>query len=286
MSAYVIWGILPFYWKMMGPVPPTEILAWRVVSGAMVVWTIILFRGQIELKKLLTFRAVGMLMLAAVLISINWGIYVWSVATDRLLEAGLGYYINPLVNVVLGVVFLSERLGPVRLTALGFATGGVLVMTLAAGVFPWTSLALACSFGCYGLIMKKMPGHMNNMEILAWILLLLSPVALTWMISLGFRGEWHFTGNGNLSTALLLLAGVPTFLPLWLFGVGARRLPLGTIGFLQYIAPTMMVSIGVFVYGEPFGLIRGISFALVAIALGLYTSTLFKPARVKSVPNP
>ncbi len=273
-SSYVIWGILPIYWKFLSAVPSLEILAWRVGGCSLLVWFIILIRRRLLPGSVYNLKVISLLFGASIFIALNWGLFIWAVTSEKILEAGLGYYINPLINVILGVLFFSEKLGRIRVVALFLASGGVTIMAVASGVFPWISIILAISFGFYGLMIKQLPDEFDNIEILVWVLVLLGPVAGIFLGMKGFSGELHFIGYGISTSILLIFAGFVTFIPLWLFGVGARRLPLGVIGFLQYVAPTMMLLIGTLIYGEPFSLLKGIAFALVAVASGLYSSTL------------
>ncbi|MDC7218368.1 MAG: EamA family transporter RarD [Spirochaetales bacterium] len=272
LSAYMIWGLLPIYWKVLHSVPSAELLAWRVAGAAFIAWAFILLRGRkpVPLTKVLFLRVLA----AALLIGFNWGIYLWAIEFEHMVEASLGYYINPLLNVLLGMIFFSEKLGKTRLAALLLAAVGVLIMTFQNGVFPWLSFALALSFGLYGLVTKKFPPEMDSIEALAREMTLLGPPAVLYLIFLGSRGASHLSGYGQNVTVLLILAGSVTLLPLWLFGRGAKRLPLGVLGFLQYIAPTLMLLLGTLVYGEPFGWGKAAAFAFILTALALYSSTI------------
>lgn len=275
-TAYLIWGFLPVYWKLLGVVPSLELLAWRVAGCSVFAWIVVLTRGRRSSRSLFTRRTIRLLITAALLIAANWGLYIWAVNSERILEASLGYYINPLVNVVLGVLFFSEPLGPRRKIAIILALVGVVLMTLYAGVFPWVSLVLALTFGFYALTVKKLPQELDSIEVLAWVTGILGPFAAGYIVFAalsGTGGGWHLVGYGPTVTVLLLVAGLVTLLPLWLFGVGAKRLPLGVLGFLQYVAPTLMLLLGVLVYGEPFGGFRIAAFALVLAALAVYSST-------------
>lgn len=273
-SAYLIWGLLPVYWKTLGIVPSIELLAWRVAGCGVFAWFIIIFRRKALNRNIFTTKVVINLVLAALLIGGNWGVFIWAVATERILEASLGYYINPLVNVVLGVMFFSERMSRTRYIAIFLALAGVILMTLDAGTFPWLSILLALQFGFYGLAVKSLPSGIDSIEVLAWETALLGPIAAAYLAYLGGNGTLHFTGYGPTVTLMLVLAGIVTLVPLLLFGIGARRIPLSAMGFLQFVAPTMMLLLGVFAYNEPFGIYRGISFILVATALVLYSTTL------------
>jgi chloramphenicol-sensitive protein RarD len=274
LLAYLIWGMLPVYWKVLHQVSSLELLAWRVAGCTLLAWAFILLRGRkpVPLTKVLFIRITT----AAILIGLNWGIYLWAVAAEKMVEASLGYYINPLINVILGMIFFSEKMGKIRLAALILAFIGVIIMTIQNGVFPWVSLGLALSFGLYGLVTKKFPPEMDSIEALAREMILLGPLAMGYLVFIGFKGSWHIEGFGQEVTLMLILAGVVTLLPLWLFGRGAKMLPLGVLGFLQYIAPTCMLLLGTLVYGEPFGWEKGLAFAFILTALGLYSSTLIR----------
>ncbi len=276
LTAYALWGFLPIYWKALAVVPPVELLAWRVGGAGIIAWFFIFLRKRPLNRSILNVKAASYLLIAAVLISCNWGLYLWAVFAGKIVEASLGYYINPLISVLLGVLFFSEQMGRTRYIAIFFASAAVILMTLDSGVFPWLSLVLAFSFGFYGFAVKHLPSEIDSIEVLAWETLLLSPLAIGYLVFRGIGGVLHFTGSGTGVTVLLVLAGLVTLLPLWLFGVGAKRIPLSTMGFLQYLAPTIMLLLGVLVYGEHFGLFRGLAFTLVAAALVLYSTTLAK----------
>ncbi|MCG8453389.1 MAG: EamA family transporter RarD [Spirochaetales bacterium] len=273
LGAYLLWGILPIYWKQLGAVPPMEQLAWRVLGCAIISWVWVLSRGKRAPKHVFTKKTLGALLAATILIAANWGTYIWALSVNRMVEASLGYYINPLVNVVLGVVFLSEKLAKRQRIAVALASLGVLVMTLFAGVFPWVSLILALCFGFYGLVVKTLPSEFDSIETLAWLMAFLGPLAAGYLLWCGnSEAGLHLVGYGSLVTTLLLLSGFVTLIPLWLFGIGARSLPLSVLGFLQYVAPSIMLLLGVLVYKEPFGLAQALTFVLILSALGLSTT--------------
>lgn len=274
IAAYLVWGILPVYWKTLDMVSPLEILSWRIAGCGVTAWIFVLLRRRPVQKELMNRYNAALAVSGSILIVCNWGIYIWAVSTGRILEASLGYYINPLVSVLLGVLFFSEKLGRVRYIALALALAGVVLMTLDAGTFPWVSVLLALLFGFYGLVVKRMPPQMDSVEILAWETVLLSPLAIGYLVYLGISGNLHLSGFGAMLTTMLLLAGSVTFLPLWLFGVGTRRIRLSSMGFLQFISPTMMLLLGVLVYREPFGVFRAVAFVVVAASLVLYSLTL------------
>jgi chloramphenicol-sensitive protein RarD len=211
----------------------------------------------------------------AALLSINWGVYVWAIANDRALDAALGYYINPLFSVALGAVLLRERLAGVQWLAVGLAAVAVTILTLSAGVVPWVALVLMTTFGLYGFLRKTLPIGPNQGFLLE--VLLLSPPALAYLLWLGPEG--HFLATSWRDTALLLGTGAVTAIPLMLYANGAKGLRLSTIGILQYIAPTMIFLIAVFVFAEPFGPARAVAFPLIWAALILYTGSMIRTAR-------
>ena len=249
MLAYVMWGLFPIYFKFLEAVSPTEMLAHRVVWAVPFGALIILFRRQWnEVQRAFANKAVlAWLSLAALSISINWLIYIWAVQNEHIFETSLGYYINPLVYVLAGVVLLGERLRRLQLAAVALAFVGVMILTISASEFPWVAISLALFFTVYGLIRKQIAiGAMPGLFVET---ILLFPLAFVWLLWLMRSGEATFT-SGNLTvSSLLLLAGPITVLPLMCFAVAARRLPLTTIGFMQFLAPTLQFVIGVY-YGE------------------------------------
>ncbi|MEE8440647.1 MAG: EamA family transporter RarD [Spirochaetia bacterium] len=273
LLSFLIWGFLPLYWKGLGGVPAIEMLAHRVFwAGAVLIVVVPLFQWR-ELR--VAFRDRPALLaatLAGLLLAANWFIYIWAISVDRLVEASLGYYINPLVNVLLGVVFLRERLTRLQTVALAFAAAGVLVLTFSHGQFPWISIALGFSFGIYGLVKKV--GRLNSLVSLLVELLLVAPVAGIYILIIQRAGQGSFAVGNGLVTGLLAGAGIVTVTPLLLFGAGARRIPLSRVGFLQYVAPTIILLIGTVLYDEPFTRVHAVSFTLIWVALAIYTVTI------------
>ncbi len=275
LLSFLIWGFLPLYWKWLGAVPATELLAHRVFWAAAILIVVVPVFQWRELRAAFRDpRALLAASLAGILLGANWFVYIWAISVDRLVEASLGYYINPLVNVLLGVVFLRERLNRPQTVALALATAGVLVLTFSHGQFPWISIALGFSFGIYGLVKKT--GRLNTLVGLLFELLLLAPVAGIYILIIGRAGEGAFAAGNGLVTALLAGAGIVTVTPLLLFGAGARRIPLSRVGFLQYIAPTAMLVIGTVFYGEPFTRAHAVSFTFIWIALVIFTVTMVR----------
>ncbi|MBF9058812.1 EamA family transporter RarD [Rhodobacterales bacterium HKCCSP123] len=277
VSAYLFWGFLPLYMKAIEHIPAVEIIAHRVLWSVPIAGAVLLVMRRTGdlVTALRTPRMVGMAAVTASLISVNWGVYVWSIANDRALDAALGYYINPLFSVALGAVILRERLAPAQWTAVGLAALAVTILTVSAGVVPWVALVLMTTFGIYGFLRKTLPIGPNQGFLLE--VLLLSPPAIAYILWLGPSG--HFLTPSWTDTALLVGAGAVTAIPLMLYANGAKGLRLSTIGILQYIAPTLIFLIAVFVFGEPFGPARAVAFPLIWAALVIYTASMLRTAR-------
>jgi len=269
-GAYALWGLFPLYFKAVAHVPAVEVLAHRIT------WTMVLMAGVIAVLRhwrrvVAAFadrRVAGGLVLAAAVITVNWGVFIWAIAVGRVLESSLGYFINPLVSVVLGVVVLSEWLRPLQWGGVGLAAAGVAYQVVAAGVFPWVSLTLAISFGIYGLLRKIVT--VDPTTGLFVETLVLAPFAAGYLLVLMAGGSGAM-GQAGWATTLLLLAGGPlTALPLLMFVAGAQRIRLSTLGLLQYIVPTAHFLLAVFAFGEAFTVHTLVTFACVWAALGLY----------------
>lgn len=279
-TAYLVWGFLPLYMKAVAHIPSLEVLAhralWSVPIAGMVL--VLLRRTGDIVAAFRSPRTLAMAALTAAIISVNWGTYVWAIAVGRTVETALGYYINPLMSIALGAVLLGERLDRLQLVAVGLAVVAVGVLTVEQGELPWVSLLLASSFALYGYLRKTLPIGPSQGFFLE--VLLIAPVALGYVLWLAARGEGHF--NGPDDWWLLMLAGPATATPLILFAFGAKLLRISTIGLLQYICPTMIAAIGVFVFGEPFGTARLVAFSLIWLALVIYTFSLFRPRPAKA----
>ena len=269
--AYILWGLFPLYIKQISQVPAVEIVLHRSA------WSLLFMVGLLALLRRFAWlgpvlrqpRTLAVFGLSALLLAANWLLYVWAVNHDRVLDASLGYFINPLVNVLLGYAVLHERPRPAQWAAVALAACGVLWLALGAGHVPWVSLVLALTFGFYGLLRKTAP--LGAIEGLALETLLLAPLAVGGLLWLGATGQGHF-GLGNHRLDLLLLAAGPaTAVPLLLFASGARRVTMATLGLLQYLGPSIQFLLGVFVYHEPFSLSRGLGFALIWTALAVYS---------------
>jgi chloramphenicol-sensitive protein RarD len=269
VGAYVLWGVLPVYWKALQTVPAKQILAHRIVWSCVLLAGLVLVRGELRtLRAAAGVRALRIYAAAAVLLAVNWLTYIWAVNAARIVETSLGYFINPLVSVLLGVVFLRERLGRTQWLAVAMAGTGVIYLTWQQGALPWVAVVLASTFGLYGLLKKTAPlGALPGLTLETGLLGL---PALAWLLQLEAEGTSAW-GHGGLRTTLLLtLTGVVTTLPLLLFASAARCLNLTTIGLLQYISPTCGLLIGVAVYGEPFDRTRWPGFMLIWTALAVY----------------
>lgn len=270
VGAYLIWGLIPIYIKALDGVAALEIVAQRIIWAVPLGGLILSARGQWRetLSAVRSPRIIGLLLLSASFIGANWLVYVWSVANERVLEASLGYYINPLTFVAAGVFILKEQLSRAQIAAVAMAGAGVCILTIGAGVFPWPALVLAFSFTAYGYIRKTTPvGAMPGLFIET---LLLSPVALAYLLWLSQNGTLAFGGSDTSLTVLLVAAGPATVIPLLLFALAARRLRLSTVGFLQYIGPTGQFFLGLY-YGEAFTIYHAICFGLIWAALALTT---------------
>jgi chloramphenicol-sensitive protein RarD len=284
LAAYLIWGMFPLYWPLLKPADAVEILAHRVVwSLVSVALLLLVIAGRSAWRALpRDARSLSLLTVAGVLIGINWGVYIWGVNHGHVVETSLGYFINPLVTVALGVVVLRERLRPAQWAAVGVAGAGVVVLTAQAGRPPWIALVLAFSFGAYGLV-KKIVGvsPMNGLVIEAAVLV---PVAAGYLAVTAAGGGGTFTTHGADHAALLASSGVVTVIPLLLFAGAAPRIELSRLGLMQYLTPTIQFVIGVTVRHEPLPAVRLVGFCLVWLALGIFTADLISlPARERQV---
>ncbi|WP_027364466.1 EamA family transporter RarD [Desulfotruncus alcoholivorax] len=274
-GAYILWGILPVYWKLIQQVPSEQILAHRFIWSFVFLLAVILVTRKTgtclsEVSEIVKEpRKLICVMLASVLISINWFTFIWAVNHNHILETSLGYYINPLVSVMLGIIVLKEKLSFWEAVSFLLAIIGVLNMTFHYGVFPWVALTLAFSFGLYGLFKKMVDiGAITGITLET---LFITPIALTFVFYVHINGTGAFSINTPMVTALLMGAGVVTAVPLVLFANGAKRLPLSIVGFLQYIAPTLTLFLGIFLYHEPFTSSRLTSFIFIWAALTIFS---------------
>jgi chloramphenicol-sensitive protein RarD len=267
IAAYSLWGVFPLVFHMLRSVDPGEILIHRVVWSFVVVVGLLVVRRDRHWFRDVRSRpgALPRLTLAAVFIAINWLVYIWAVNNDHVVEGALGYYINPLISVALGVAVLGERLRRLQVVALGFGAGAVAVLTVAYGRVPWIALVLACSFGAYGFLKKAVPvGAVTSLAVETLVLL---PAALTGLVVLEATGEAAWLHGSIGRDVLLVSLGVVTAVPLLLFGVSARRIPLTLVGLLQYLTPTLQLICGVAVFHEAMPPERLAGFVLVWVAL-------------------
>jgi len=271
VAAFLVWGLAPLFWNLLSSVPALELLAHRIVWSIPLLFAIIAGRRRLGVLRD-SFRSPGTAATAfagGVLLSVNWGVFVWAVTADHIVDASLGYFINPLVSVALGVIVLREHLRPAQRLAVAIAAVGVAGMTVFAGVMPWISLTLAFSFGTYGLL-KKRPNAAPPFEGLFMETAFVAAPALVYLAVLAGEGEGAF-GVSPSTTLLLIAAGAVTVAPLVLFAGAAQRIPLSMLGILQYITPTMHLLIGVIVFGEAVSGGEWFAFAMVWIALIIYT---------------
>lgn len=270
--AYACWGLFPLYFKALETVPPAEMLAHRVA------WSLVFLAAVLAAIRrwgwlapaLRDRRVLRSFAASATLIAVNWFVYIWAVGHGRVVEASLGYFINPLVNVLVGALVLHERLRRAQWGAVGLACLGVAWIGWAAGALPWIALLLAGSFSCYGLLRKTAP--LGALEGLAIESLLIAPFAVGLLVWLALQDRSAFVQAAAGTQWLIAAAGPLTAIPLLLFAAGARRIPFSLLGLLQYIGPTLQLAVGVLLFGEPFGPTRAAGFALIWLALALYST--------------
>lgn len=284
-SAYVTWGVIPIFWKLLTHVGAVEIVVHRIV------WTLIFALAALgawnRLPRLWAAlrnpRVMTALVASAVLIAMNWGLFIWAVTTDRIIDTSLGYYINPLVSFVLGVFWLGERLTKMQIAAIGLATLGVINQTVALGYLPWISLVLAVSFGLYGLIRKTVA--VESLEGLTVEAIVLAPLSLVYIVYMVASQQGAFMHVSLTTDLLLILAGPLTAIPLLLFAAGARLVRLSTMGFLQYLAPSISLVLAIFLYHEPFTPTHAVTFALIWCALALVSWEAFRRETSAAAPQ-
>ncbi len=268
---YFLWGLVPLYWKQLTHVDPVELIAHRHVWSLF--FLVVLLRVQGGFKPIVdalrSVRSIGINFLSATLLSINWLVYVWGVNTGHVIECSLGYFLVPLVNVVVGRLVLREHLRTAQWLAIGFAAMGVIAMVVQLGSPPWIALILAASWGAYSLMRKRSP--LGSLAGLTTETLLLTPIAASFLIWLHLHERGALGHVDPISQLLVLSAGPITAIPLLLFAYGARRIRLSTLGLLQYIAPSVQLGLGVWFYHEPFSRARGVSFTFIWAGLALYT---------------
>lgn len=275
LSAYLFWGFLPLYLKLVDHIPAPEVLAHRVIWSVPIAGFVLMLMGRTgDIGRVLRDpRSLAMGFVTAFLVSINWGVYVWAIAAERTLDAALGYYINPLFSVFLGYALLGETLTKLQWGAVGLAACAVIVLTVETGSLPWPALVLMVSWGFYAYFKKSLPIGPNQGFLLE--VLIMMPFALGYLVWMYASGVGHFIPL-SIDMWLLMGCGVVTAVPLMLYANGAKGLRMTTIAMMQYIAPTLIMVMAVFVFKEPFGSARAIAFPMIWAALGLYSYSMFR----------
>ncbi|MEM5472168.1 EamA family transporter RarD [Hoeflea sp. AS60] len=283
LTAYLLWGFLPLYMKAVGHIPALEVVAHRVIWSVPIAAVVLIWLGRTQdiRAAFKSPRTMGMALITAALITVNWCIYVWSVAAGRAIETALGYYINPLFSIFLGAVLLRESLDGRQKTAIALAAVAVALLAWESGGLPWVSVGLALSWGFYAFFKKSLPVGPNQGFFLE-VLVLTAP-ALGYIAYTEFNGTGHFGDTGMTDMLLLIGCGLVTAVPLMIYANGAKLLRLSTIGIMQYIAPTMIFFIAVFIFKEPFGAYKLAAFVLIWIALAIYTSSLLRSRKARQV---
>lgn len=277
-SAYLLWGFLTMYWKLLNDVPAMEILAHRIVWSFVFMIVLLFFMREFtsfisEWKKLIRNpKELLRVTIASVLITTNWFLFIWAVTSGNVLQASLGYYINPLVSILLGIIVLREQVTMKQGIAFGLAACGVLYLTFSSGVFPWISIVLAFTFAIYGLLKKKI--DLSSTHGLTIETMLIAPIALIYLLFLP-TSSFSFAPLVTSDNLLLIGGGIATAIPLLLFATGAKVIPLSMVGILQFITPTIMLILGVFLYNENFTVTNLIAFIFIWSALLLYLNTVF-----------
>ena len=278
VSAYIIWGLLPLYWKLVEEAGAYEILAHRGIWSLLICVSLLALRKQLKsaYEMVRSSRTFSLLFLASGLLTINWGVYIWSVTVNRVVEAALGYYITPLINVTFGVLLLREKLRPAQWIAVALAAAGVVILTLGYGSLPWIALVLAISWGSYSLIKKSL--NLGALETLSLETLFAFLPNLVFLFIIQGNGSAEFGSTWSISI-LLFGAGAATVIPLLLFNGSTTRLPLSTVGLLQYITPTIMFFIGIYINNEDISMTKVIGFAFIWLALAVLSRDLYRSSR-------
>ncbi len=278
VSAYLIWGLLPLYWKLVEEAGAYEILAHRGIWSLLICVSLLALRKQLKsaYEMVRSSRTFSLLFLASGLLTINWGVYIWSVTVNRVIEAALGYYITPLINVTFGVLLLREKLRPAQWIAVALAAAGVVILTLGYGSLPWIALVLAISWGSYSLIKKSL--NLGALETLSLETLFAFLPNLVFLLIIQGNGSAEFGSTWTISI-LLFGAGAATVIPLLLFNGSTTRLPLSTVGLLQYITPTIMFFIGIFINDEDISMTKVIGFAFIWLALAVLSRDIYRSSR-------
>jgi chloramphenicol-sensitive protein RarD len=278
ISAYIIWGLLPLYWKLVEEAGAYEILAHRGIWSLLICISLLALRKQLRSAYVMvrSSRSLSLLFLASGLLTINWGVYIWSVTVNRVVEAALGYYITPLINVTFGVLLLREKLRPAQWIAVALAAVGVVILTLVYGSLPWIALTIGISWSSYSLIKKSL--NLAALETLSLETLFAFLPNLVFLFIIQGNGSAEFGSTWTISL-LLFGAGTATVIPLLLFNGSTTRLPLSTVGLLQYITPTIMFFIGIFINNEDISTTKVIGFAFIWLALAVLSRDLYRSSR-------
>jgi chloramphenicol-sensitive protein RarD len=278
VSAYILWGLLPLYWKLVEEAGAYEILAHRGIWSLLICLSLLALRKQLKsaYEMVRSSRTFSLLFLASGLLTINWGVYIWSVTVNRVVEAALGYYITPLINVTFGVLLLREKLRPAQWIAVALAAAGVVILTLGYGSLPWIALVLAISWGSYSLIKKSL--NLGALETLSLETLFAFLPNLVFLLIIQGNGSAEFGSTWTISV-LLFGAGAATVIPLLLFNGSTTRLPLSTVGLLQYITPTIMFFIGIYINNEDISTTKVLGFAFIWLALAVLSRDLYRSSR-------
>lgn len=271
VGAFFLWGIFPIYWKLFEDIPPFEVIGYRVLWSLAFLALVVPLRGHVRQywDALRTPRLLGLHVVSGLLLACNWVTFVYSVQSGQIVEASLGYFLNPLLSVILGAVVLRERLRPLQWSAVGLAAVGVLVQVIQLGALPWIALVLASTFALYGLARKQGPlGSLTGLAVEATVIF---PIAVAYLLVLAWAGSGTVEVSQPGQMMLLATMGIVTTTPLLLFASGARALPLSTVGIIQYLAPSLHLLVGLGIYHEPFGHARFVSFLFIWVALAVFT---------------
>jgi chloramphenicol-sensitive protein RarD len=276
IAAYTLWGFLPLYWKLLGGIPAIEILAHRILWSFVFLMGILYFQKNFQIcKEVIKDRtSIIRIIYATIFITINWGLYIWSINSNHVVEASMGYYINPLIVILLSMIVLKEKLNTWQIISLVMAALGVLVITINYGQIPWISLSLALSFALYGLMKKKL--KLASTISLALETAILMPLVIGYLSFRQINGVGALGRVSGITTLILIGSGIATALPLLWFGEGTRRIPLSSMGFLQYIAPTISLALGVFIFKEKFTTTHMLSFGFIWAGLIIYSISQIK----------
>ena len=275
LTGYIGWGLLPLYWSLLAHVPPLEILLHRMLWAVPLLILLVALSTRRKTQLVAAFHSwpeIRLLTASSIIICFNWGLFIWAVANQRVIETSMGYFLTPLLNVIVGLVIFKERLDPVKITAIGFAVAGVAYYILKAGIFPWVGLSLGVSFAAYGLFRKKM--ETNAIPGLTIETLILLPFTIGLILWLHNEGAALFLNDGLTTDLWLFLAGPITVIPLVLFTTGARMLPMTSVGILFYVTPTLQFLCGILVFGEAFNQDKLIGFAAIWIGLFIFSYSL------------